>query len=200
MHFSALLLFARRFAYEPAAGGRWACRRLGEIGDVTPLTKKLLMVAVVLLVVMIGAEQYRKFSGPIIHDFSGKTLKGDTFRLAEHRGKRPVLISFYATWCGPCQMEVDHLIKLSREYQDRGLVVVVLTDEPAAVIKTHRVMGSAPFTIIADAQETFKKYEVLGIPHSYFLKPNGQVMEMEGYSNEMMKNLEAEVKKSVGAA
>lgn len=168
--------------------------------DVTPLLKKLIGLVVVLLVVMVGLEQYRKMTAPTVPDFSGTTLKGETFNLAEHRGKRPVLISFYATWCGPCQMEVEHLLKFAREYGERGLQIVILTEEPPSVITGHPVMARAPFTIIADAQKTFKEFGITALPHSFFLKPNGQVLEMEGYSDTSMRDLEYQVKEAVAVA
>jgi thiol-disulfide isomerase/thioredoxin len=164
---------------------------------VTSLTKKLLVLLAVLVVALIGSEQYRKATAPVVKDFEGKTLKGEHFDLRDHRGKRPVLISFYATWCGPCQMEVDHLMKLSREYKKRGLQVVVITAEPPEAIKAHPIMAYAPLTIIPNAEKIFERFEIGPIPHSYFLKPNGQVLEMDGYSDEMMMSMEKAVEETM---
>lgn len=166
----------------------------------TPLAKKLVWIAALLMVVMVGAEQYRKMTAPKVGNFSGKTMKGESFNLAEYRGKKPVLFSFYATWCGPCQMEVDHLVKLTHEYEGKGLQVVVLTEEPPEVIEGHSVMSGAPFRIIPNAGDIFKQFGVTSIPRSFLLKPNGEVFELQGYSDDSMKSLEDEVKSAVKLA
>ena len=60
------------------------------------------------------------------------SLDGGTFRLADYRGKVLVL-NFWATWCGPCKMEVPHLVQMKKEYQGRGVEFVGLsTEDPAS--------------------------------------------------------------------
>jgi cytochrome c biogenesis protein CcmG, thiol:disulfide interchange protein DsbE len=50
-------------------------------------------------------------------------LDGGEWRMADHRGE-VVLINYWATWCGPCQMETPGLVSLARDLRLKGLAVV----------------------------------------------------------------------------
>jgi thiol-disulfide isomerase/thioredoxin len=57
-----------------------------------------------------------------------KLLDGKTLRLADYKGK-VVVLDMWATWCGPCRVEIPHLIELGREYGPQGVEVIGLTTE-----------------------------------------------------------------------
>jgi thiol-disulfide isomerase/thioredoxin len=57
-----------------------------------------------------------------------KDINGKTFKLSDYSGK-VVLVNLWATWCGPCRVEIPELIKLSDEYKARGFELVGLTNE-----------------------------------------------------------------------
>lgn len=56
-------------------------------------------------------------------DFSLKDADGRTVRLSDYRGK-VVLINFWATWCGPCKIEIPWFIELEQTHKDRGFAVL----------------------------------------------------------------------------
>lgn len=58
-----------------------------------------------------------------VADITGTTLTGKAFDVKEYRGK-VVLVDFWATWCGPCVMELPELQELYQFYHDKGLEVV----------------------------------------------------------------------------
>lgn len=67
-------------------------------------------------------------------DFSLETIDGGQFTLSDHVGKDVIVMSFWATWCGPCKVELPHLDALYNEEKDNGLVIVALAmDEPTTV-------------------------------------------------------------------
>jgi thiol-disulfide isomerase/thioredoxin len=58
-----------------------------------------------------------------------KTIDGRVFDLADYKGK-VVLLNFWATWCPPCRQEIPELIKIQRQYRNRGLQIVGVTYPP----------------------------------------------------------------------
>jgi thiol-disulfide isomerase/thioredoxin len=52
-----------------------------------------------------------------------KTIDGGSLKLADFKNK-VLVVNLWATWCGPCRMEMPDLVKLNNEYKSRGLVVL----------------------------------------------------------------------------
>lgn len=63
-------------------------------------------------------------------DFSIATLAGERFRLSERRGK-VIGVLFMASWCATCVPEAQAWARLAREYEDRGLEVLLVSADPA---------------------------------------------------------------------
>jgi thiol-disulfide isomerase/thioredoxin len=59
------------------------------------------------------------------------TLDGQQRRLADYAGK-VIVVNVWATWCGPCRVEIPHLVALAREFKGRGVEVIGLTTEDPA--------------------------------------------------------------------
>jgi thiol-disulfide isomerase/thioredoxin len=56
-------------------------------------------------------------------DLTLKDAAGQKVRLRDLRGK-PVLLNFWATWCGPCKAEMPILVQMEKEYESRGVLFI----------------------------------------------------------------------------
>lgn len=63
-------------------------------------------------------------------EFSVTTLTGDTLDQSVFTDNKLIMVNYWATWCGPCVGEIPDLIKISKEYADKGFVIIgVLTGD-----------------------------------------------------------------------
>jgi peroxiredoxin len=65
--------------------------------------------------------------------FTMKDVDGRTVRLLDYKGQ-VILLNFWATWCGPCKIEIPEFVDAYAEYRDRGFVIlgVLSQDDPSA--------------------------------------------------------------------
>ena len=110
--------------------------------------------------------------------FTTHTLDGTVVRLSQYRGK-PVLLNFWATWCGPCQDEMPLIQRASDIYGGRGLTVLAVdyqqtntTSMKAFLRKVH-----VHFPAVYDpAGQIAAEYGVnVGLPVSIFIDRSGNV-------------------------
>ena len=110
--------------------------------------------------------------------FTLQNLSGNQVSLAEFKGK-PVLINFWATWCGPCRMEIPHLEYLSKKYKDTGLVVIGLNNESNHQQVRDFSQTEISYTVLLDGNAEFLGYGVRGIPCTYYIDNNGIVRDRD---------------------
>jgi thioredoxin len=77
-------------------------------------------------------------------------LTEDTFQRAINDSEIPVLVDFYADWCGPCKMMAPHVDEIAREYQGRALVAKLNTDL-AQTTSTGLAIRGIPTVIVFKA-------------------------------------------------
>lgn len=115
--------------------------------------------------------------GELAPDFTGTTLEGDTVRLSDLRGKT-VLINVFASWCGPCRLEMPHLVQLSNELDQDEVVFVGLNlqENPDSVTTFRDEFGiDFPLVLNEDGQLTNGLYTPIGLPTSWFIDREGVV-------------------------
>jgi thioredoxin 1 len=81
------------------------------------------------------------------------TVSDDTFDRSVLEAKVPVLVDFWAPWCGPCRMVAPVLEDLARELAGRVLVAKVNTDEHQEQALRYGVQGIPTLIIFQDGQE-----------------------------------------------
>lgn len=88
-----------------------------------------------------------------------------------------VLLNFWATWCGPCRVEMPALEQFHKEMGGKVRVVALGADSvegPDKLIKFAQELGLS-FTIAYDAGEAVEKYRVVGIPTTFFIDQDGVI-------------------------
>jgi len=65
----------------------------------------------------------------------------------------PVLVDFFAPWCGPCKMLTPEIDALEQEYQDRALVVKVNVDDLPDLAGKYNVMSVPTLIVLKDGKE-----------------------------------------------
>ena len=120
--------------------------------------------------------------GKLAPDFQLQSLDGQAVSLGDFRGK-PVLLNFWATWCGPCRFEMPFIQEIfeKKERSDIGLVILAINigESPSAVKKFVESRGLT-FTVLLDTkQEVAQIYNIRGIPATFFIDKSGIIQDIK---------------------
>lgn len=122
-----------------------------------------------------GAIEPEPAIGYVAPDFSLETLDGDVFSLQDVRGT-PVVLNFWATWCGPCRRELPALQAAAERYDGEVLIVGVDQGEEAPTVQAFVDELGLTFAIPMDEEmEVAREYNVKGMPTTFFIDADGVI-------------------------
>lgn len=128
------------------------------------------------------ADQAHGVSMPTFHLESvtdGKKVASGSFK------DKVVLVTFWATWCPPCRMEIPGLIALQKKYGDKGFTVLGLTVDQGPREMVHKFMRkeNINYPVLRATPELGRAFGgVVGIPTSFLVDRKGEVVKrFEGF-------------------
>lgn len=97
---------------------------------------KLLFLSFIftLLAFSVSAQEFPDSDGPETKRINGEELKAIIAEATEK--KQPIVINFWATWCGPCQVEFPDLVKIDADYREKGLDFALVSVDSLGLIRT----------------------------------------------------------------
>jgi peroxiredoxin len=111
--------------------------------------------------------------------FSLPDLDGKVVSSSSYAGK-VVILDFWATWCGPCRLEVPHFVNLQSKYGSQGLVVVGLSIDQggAADVQPFADEFHVNYPILFADEGTTSDYGgIAGIPTTFVIDRSGKVVK-----------------------
>jgi len=166
-------------------------------------------LSLVLILIVAGCSTSRTASAQSVKptkdrkvapDFVLKDASGKQIKLSDYRGKA-VVLDFWATWCGPCKVEIPWFIEFQRKYKDRGLVIlgVASGDEGWDIVQPYANQMKINYPILLGNDATADLYGgIEALPTTFIIDRDGRVAKLhiglaskEDFQNAIEKVLDA---------
>ncbi len=125
-------------------------------------------------------------------DFDGKTVGADKYK------GNIVVLDFWATWCGPCIVEIPGYNKLQAKYADKGVTVIGVTmaSGESKEVKPFVERYKMKYTILMGDDNQITDFIMVGFPTTYLVTRDGKVFaKYIGASPRKLEKLESDIQK-----
>ena len=138
--------------------------------------------------------------GKMFVDFEGVDMDGNASKLSDYVGKgKYVLVDFWASWCGPCKMEIPNLIELHKQFAGEKFIVLGVNvwdqdDKFKAAMKEEGITYPQICIPRGNKDNATELYSIQGIPQIMLFGPDGTILKrnlrgesMKAYVGEQVK-------------
>lgn len=159
---------------------------------------------------MASTDNSTPLNGKIAPGFTLSDLNGNKVSLSSYKG-RPLVVDFWATWCGPCKVEIPWFEKLHDQYAGQGLEIIGVSaddldkDDPAKLFTEKRDIADfvakmhMNYPILIDAESIENSYGGLdALPTTFFIDRNGKIVAST-VGLAPRDEIEADIKKAIGS-
>lgn len=142
------------------------------------MKKFLLTIAAVALTCGVFAQNVKTLP----ENISIKTLDGRTVQSSEIQNDgKPIIVSFWATWCKPCNRELNTIKEVYEDWQkETGVKLVAISIDDArssSRVKPHVDGNGWDYEVYLDPNQDFKRaMNVVNVPHTFVLNGKGEIV------------------------
>ncbi|MFH1469480.1 MAG: TlpA disulfide reductase family protein [Pseudomonadota bacterium] len=142
-----------------------------------------------------AAQAFAATEAPVVAPFTTPAIDGSTLDLDAHEG--PVVLAFWATWCGPCRQEMPHLQALREAHRAQGLEVWALSTDRAKdreKIPELWERWGVSLPVAPAPAALVQAWDVRSVPRVVVLDAeHRRVLDHQGFSEESFAELEEQV-------
>ena len=108
-----------------------------------------------------------------------RDMQKNLVRLSDYRGE-PIILNFFASWCGPCLTELPMIQEAHLKAEDQGYVVVgVVFQDSRGAIKALAEAENLTFPMVIDGDDSVgRAYRVIGPPYTFFIDSTGTIVSV----------------------
>ena len=142
--------------------------------------KKILLAisCLALLFVLHASAQAAEEEGVVAPNFTLKNLDREEVSLSQFRGKY-VLVNFWATWCGPCKVEMPSLEVLYQRFKSKNFALLAISNDMfgSTIVKPFVKASNLNFPILLDQRlKASNAFGVTSLPSTFMIDPEGKII------------------------
>ena len=176
--------------------GQWVIEALRGLAELTPEDPWVVKRLAAAEASQENWEKNRQLAvGESVLDFTAETLDGEQVTLADMRANsRYLLVEFWASWCGPCRVEIPHMKQAYTRFRDKGFEIVSFTiDEEYENWEQASVEEEIPWFDLGMGPEAEAPiaYKVSGVPNNYLVESStGEIIAKNLRQHKLDEKLE----------
>jgi peroxiredoxin len=147
-----------------------------------------------------GSPVQNSLRGKMAPGFSLVDTTGKKVSLADYKG-RPVVVNFWATWCGPCKLEMPWFEEFHTKYKSQGLEVLGISEDEGLpkedIVKSANKAGVTYPILLTDGKVAKAYGGVDFLPETFYVDKNGTVV-VDTAGAPSKDEMEANIKKTIG--